>query len=323
MAARRQSKVTLKYKTKYRVRNWAAYEESLRRRGDITIWFDDDAVASWNAVASGRPGGQQEYSDLAIRTSLTLRSLFHLGLRQTEGFVGSLMRLMRLELSVPDHTTLSRRGRTVDVPSLPRKADGPIHLVIDSTGLKIVGGGQWNADKHGVSRNRRQWRKLHLGIDLGGFIVASALTNSSEDDGSVGVDLLGRLGAPVASFRADGAYDSRAVYAALDEVGMPGIDIAIPPRRTASSSGPSVGTWQQREAALLRIDEVGRRQWRKESGAHQQARAENGMGRFKQILGPRLRARSENGQRREAMIGVSILNRMTDLGMPESEAMRN
>jgi hypothetical protein len=162
-----------------------------------------------------------------------------------------------------------------------------------------------------------------LYADLGGFVVVLARTDSSEDDGSVGVDLLGRLGAPVASFRADGAYDSRAVYAALDEVGMPGIDIAIPPRRTASSSGPSVGTWQQREAALLRIDEVGRRQWRKESGAHQQARAENGMGRFKQILGPRLRSRSENGQRREAMIGVNILNRMTDLGMPESEAMRN
>ena len=113
MAARRQSKVTPKYKTKYRVRNWAAYEKSLCRRGDITVWFDDDAVASWNAAASGLPGGQQEYSDLAILTSLTLRSLFHLGLRQTEGFVGSLMRLMRLELSVPDHTTLSRRGRTV------------------------------------------------------------------------------------------------------------------------------------------------------------------------------------------------------------------
>ena len=155
MAARTKSKVTPKYKTKYRVRNWAAYEESLRRRGDITLWFDDDAIDSWNAVASGRPGGQLEYSDLAILTSLTLRSLFHLGLRQTEGFVGSLMRLMGLDLSVPahvdskvqlaplpslvriampvspkgpDHTTLSRRGRTIDVPSL---------LVIDSTGMAM------------------------------------------------------------------------------------------------------------------------------------------------------------------------------------------
>ena len=114
-----------------------------------------------------------------------------------------------------------------------------------------------------------------------------------------------------------------AVYAALTAVGIPGIDIAIPPRRTASSSGPSVGSWQQREAALLRIDEVGRRQWRKESGAHQQARAENGMYRFKQIVGARLRSRSPEAQRREAMIGVNILNRMTELGMPESRAVRS
>jgi len=137
------------------------------------------------------------------------------------------------------------------------------------------------------------------------------------------VELLGRLGAPVASFRADGAYDTRAVYAALDEVRMPGIDIAIPPRRTASASRPGAGTWRQREAALLRIDDVGRRRWRKESGANQQARAENGMYRFKQVLGPRLRSRSDEGQRREAMIGVNILNRMTELGMPESVAVRS
>ena len=207
MAARTKSKVTPKYKTKYRVRSWAGYEESLRRRGNITVWFDADAVRSWNAPPSGRSGGQKEYSDVAIETALTLRSLFHLGLRQTEGFVGSLIRLMGLELRVPDHTTLSRRGRTIDVRSLPRKGDGPLHLVIDSTGLKVVGG-------------------------------------------------------------------------------------------------------------------VGRRRWRKESGANQHARAENGMVRFKQILGARLRSRSEDGPRREAMIGVNILNRITELGMPESAAVR-
>ena len=191
-----------------------------------------DAVDSWNPPSSGRPGGQKEYSDVAIETALTLRSLFHHGLRQTEGFVDSLVRLMGLELCVPD-----------------------------------------------------QWRKLHLGIDLGGFIVVSALTARSEDDGCVGVELLGRLGAPVASFRADGAYDTRAVYAALDEVRAEQIDMAIPPRRTASSSRPGVGAWRQREAALRRINDVGRRQWRKESVAHQQARAENGMVRLKQIHG--------------------------------------
>ncbi|MCP4793876.1 MAG: transposase [Actinomycetia bacterium] len=137
------------------------------------------------------------------------------------------------------------------------------------------------------------------------------------------MDLLGRLVAPVASFRADGAYDTRAVYAALDEVCAEQIDIAIPPRQTAASSRPGVGTWRHREAALRRIDAVGRRRWRKESGANQQARAENGMYRFKQVLGPRLRSRSEEGQRKEAMIGVNILNRMTEFGMPESVAVRS
>jgi len=128
---------------------------------------------------SGRPGGQQQYSDLAVITALTLRSVFHLALRQTEGFVASLIRLMDLELATPDHSTLSRRGKTVEVPPMARLHTSPLHLVIDSTGLKIVGGGEWHAEKHGISKKRRQWRKLHLGMDLGGFIVVSAWTCSA------------------------------------------------------------------------------------------------------------------------------------------------
>jgi hypothetical protein len=294
----------------------------LRRRGDITVWFGEDAIGGWKPPASGRPGGQREYSDLAVVTALTLRSVFHLALRQTEGFVGSLIALMGLDLKSPDHTTLSRRGKIIEVPRIARNHAGPIHLVIDSTGLKIVGGGQWNADKHGDSKKRRQWRKLHLGIDVGGFIVVSALTDKGDDDGRIGVELIAALDSPVASFRGDGAYDTRPIYAALDRAGTKDIDIAIPPRRTASSSRPGGGTWQQREAALRRIDEVGRRQWRKESGAHQQARAENGMFRFKQIIGSRLRSRTLDGQRIETEIGIDILNRMTLLGTPNSEAVR-
>ena len=324
MAARTKSKVNPKYKTPYRVRNWRSYEESLRLRGDITVWFHEEAIAAWSPPSSGRPGGQREYSDLAILTALTLRAVFHLPLRQTEGFVASLIRLMDLDLETPDHTTLSRRGKTVEVPPIIRNHTGPLHLVIDSTGLKIIGGGQWNADKHGVSKKRRQWRKLHLGVDLGGFIVVSRLTTKGEDDGRIGVELLDELNAPVASFRADGAYDTRPIYAALDRVGAPEIDIAIPPRRTASSSpGPAAGTWQQREEALRRIDDVGRRQWRMESGAHQQARGENGMFRYKRIIGDRLRSRTPEGQRIEAVIGVAVLNRITLLGMPKSVAIRS
>jgi hypothetical protein len=176
MAARTKSKVTPKYKTKYRVKNWADYEAGLRKRGDITLWFDKDAIAAWNPSPSGRPGGQSRYSDLAIVTALTLRLVFHLPLRQTEGFVASLIRLMDLDLSTPDHTTLSRRNRTVEVPEFARKPDGPIHLAIHSTGLKMMGDGEWQAHKHQTSNKRRSWRKLHLGVDGEGFIVTSRPT---------------------------------------------------------------------------------------------------------------------------------------------------
>jgi len=185
MAARTKSKVSPKYKTKYRVRNWAVYDDVLRERGDITVWFDEKASFAWNAPPSGRPGGQRRYSNLAIVTALTLRTVFHLPLRQTEGFVASLIGLMGLGLKTPDHTTLSRRNRDVEIPHLPRGHDDALHLVIDSTGLKVLGDGEWQAHKHKTANKRRSWRKLHLGIDSDGCIVASALTDSGEDDASV------------------------------------------------------------------------------------------------------------------------------------------
>ncbi len=321
MAARTKSKVTPKYKTKYRVRNWPAYEDSLRKRGDITVWFDEDAAKAWNAPASGRPGGQQRYSDLAIVTSLTLRLVFHLPLRQTEGFVASIIRLMGLDLKTPDHTTLSRRNSTVDVPLLDKAHTGPIHLVIDSTGMKMVGDGEWHAHKHKTSNKRRSWRKLHLGVDRDGFIVASELTDSSVDDASVGVAMINEMEVAIARFAADGAYDTRAIYEALAASGEAGVTIVVPPKRTAASDPQAEGPWCQRNAAIERIAEVGRRQWRKESGAHQQARAENAMFRYKRIVGEGLRARKFEAQKREAAIAVNLLNRMTDLGTPESKVI--
>jgi hypothetical protein len=153
MAARTKTKVTPKYKTKYRVKNWAAYDIALRERGDITVWFDEEAICAWKAPPSGRPGGPRKYSDLAIVTTLTLRTVFHLPLRQTEGFVSSLIGLMGLALKTPDHTTLSRRSRDVEVPRFAQSA-GPLHFVIDSTGLKILGDGEWQAHKHKTSNQR-------------------------------------------------------------------------------------------------------------------------------------------------------------------------
>ena len=204
MAAGKSSRINRQYKTKYRIRNWREYERGLRSRGDVTIWLSEDAIAAWIPPKNGLCGGQRRYSNLAIRTALTLRVVFGLPLRQTEGFLDSLLSLMSRDLKAPDHTTLSRRNQIVVVPPLTRAHDGPIDLIVDSTGLKILGRGEWNAHKHKASKKRRDWRKLHIGVDAKGFIVAAELTASSRDDASTLPDLLAPLEVPIRRFTADG-----------------------------------------------------------------------------------------------------------------------
>ena len=321
MATRKSSRVNRKYKTKYRVRNWREYERGLRSRGDVTIWLSEEAIIAWTPPKNGLRGGQPRYSNLAILTALTLRVLFRLPLRQTEGFLDSLLGLMGLGLKAPDHTTLSRRSQTVEVPSLTRIHSGPISLVVDSTGLKILGSGEWNVHKYKASRKRRDWRKLHIGVDDEGFIVAARLTASSEDDASTLPDLLDQIEAPIRRFTADGAYDRRSIYDRVGAAGTEDVVIVIPPRRSAGSSNSANGPWAQREAALQRIRQVGRREWLNESGYRQQARVENGFFRYKSVLGGGLKAKSSIAQTKEAMIGCRILNRMVELGRPESYAV--
>ena len=216
MAAGKSSRVNRKYKTKYRIRNWREYERGLRSRGDVTIWLSEEAIAAWTPPKNGLRGGQRRYSNLAILTALTLRLVFRLPLRQTEGFLDSLLGLMGLGIKAPDHTTLSRRNQIVELPALTRAHDGPIHLIVDSTGLKILGSGEWSAHKYKASKKRRGWRKLHIGVDDEGFIVAAELTASSGDDASVVPDLLDQIVDPIRRFTADGAYDHRSLY---DRVG--------------------------------------------------------------------------------------------------------
>jgi hypothetical protein len=261
MTARTKSRITPKYKTKYKVNNWPEYEAALRKRGDVTVWFDEDAVDAWSAPATGRPGGQRRYSDLAIITVLTLRTVFHLPLRQAEGFLSSLIRLMDLDLKTPDHTTLSRRSATVEVPEFVRRGDQPIHLTIDSTGLKIMGNGEWHALKHKTSNKRRAWRKLHLAVDGVGFIIASELTESGVDDASVGVTFIDRVESAIERFTADGAYDTKAIYAALHEAASPVPNIVIPRRKTATVSEPPDDILLQRDAARCG-DREDRRGWK-------------------------------------------------------------
>ena len=184
-----KSRVHPEYKTKYRVQNWASYERALIGRGNITIWLSRAAIAAWKPEGPRTRGSPPTYSDLAIETALTLRLLFHLPLRQAEGFLTSLFHLMGLDLRSPDHTTLSRRGQHLNLTlrRVPRRA--ALHLFIDSTGLSMVGEGEWAAAKHG-RRGRRGWKKLHLGVDHAGVIVAQALTDAAVDDASTGIDLI-------------------------------------------------------------------------------------------------------------------------------------
>ena len=195
------------HKTRYRVQYWPEYERGLVRRGDITVWLSPKAIAAWSLREGGRPGGQRRFSDLAIETTLTLRLVFGLPLRQAEGFLCSLFGLRGLDLPVPDHTALSRRGKGLGVRLRSSSGTGPIHLIVDSTGLSFVGEGEWAAAKHG-GKGRRGWRKLHLVGDAAGVIVAQSLTDGSADDAGEGIKLLQSVGRKVRSFTGDGAYDS-------------------------------------------------------------------------------------------------------------------
>jgi hypothetical protein len=317
MAARTKSKVTPKYKTKYHVRNWPEYDRALAKRGDITVWFDEDVIETWTPLRTGRRGGQRRYSNLAILTALTLRVVFHLPLRQTEGFLNSILRLMDLHLTSPDHTTLSRRNRDVNVPRPNRVHDGPIHLIVDSTGLKILGDGEWHRHKHKTS-TRRGWRKLHLGVDAEGFIVASQLTENGVDDASQVVNLRDQVEQEVATFTADGAYDKLKVYDALCCQRNGAIKIVIPPQKDAALSRARDRAAHLRNENVRTIRRLGRQRWRKESGYFQQGRAENTFFRYKRVFGGALRAIDFGSQRREALIGCNVLNRMAELGMPAS-----
>ncbi len=213
---------------------------------------------------------------------MTLRVVFGLPLCQTDGFLDSLLSLM---------------------------------------GLKILGSGEWSAHKYKTAKKSRDWRKLHIGVDEEGFIVAAELTASSGDDASTVPSLLDQIEVPIRRFTADGAYDHRSIYERVGAAGTKDVVIVIPARRCAVSAGPTHGPWALREAALERIRKVGRRAWQKESGYRQQAGVENGFFRYKSVLGGGLQARNRDAQKREAMIGCHILNRMAELGRPKSYAV--
>ena len=305
-------------KAVYHIRNWKEYDRALVERGSLTMWVSDEVQQAWRYRGPAQRGAQFEYSDQAIECALTVREVFQLSQRATEGFLRSLFQLLEVDLPVPDHTTLSRRGQTLTV-RLPKRARGILHLVMDSSGLKVYGEGEWKVRQHGYSQ-RRTWRKIHLTVDAGSSeIQATVLTENSTHDAEVAADLLAQVERPAASVGADGAYDRATVYAAI-EAHSPEAVVNIPPRRDAKihQHGNSAQPPLKRDENLRYIRQHGRRRWKQDCGYHRRSLAETALFRLKTVFGDHVSNRRLESQRTQAMLRAAALNRMTHLGMPQS-----
>lgn len=307
-------------KMKFKVTSWAEYEAGLRRRGSMTLWISPEAMSSSQPPKRTTRGGQPRYSDLAIETALTLGLVFGLRLRQTEGFLASVLKLMGLDLAVPDHTTLSRRASKPRAPNkrqVSRLADkAPVHVLIDSTGLQIYGAGQWLEEKHGA-KSRRNWRKLHLALDAdSGDVIAQVMTDQDVGDPSQVEPLLDQIDMPIHQFTADGAYDGEPTYDAVVKHST-GAAVVIPPRSNASERQHDDLT-NQRNQHIAAIDADGRSKWQVATGYGKRSLVETAIGRYKSIIGRRLRARSFAPQQTEVAIGCAVLNRMLACARPKS-----
>ena len=303
---------------RYKTSNWPEYNAALCRRGSLTIWFDPSM--QWEAEPNGRHGCQQKFSDCAIQTCLMLKVLFRLPLRQTTGLVASLLELVGLNWDVPNFSTLSRRMKTLEVDLPKPTSSDPLHLLIDSTGIKVEGEGEWIRRKHGASR-KRIWRKIHIGIDGGALAIrAIEVTNSSVGDAPVLPDLLGQIpeNQEIASVTADGAYDTRGCR---DAIASRGADTIIPPRRNARAWKPNTSGAIERNEALRSIKHLGRALWKKWSGYHRRSLVETKMHCIK-LLGEGIMAIDFDRQINEIKARAVVLNTFTQLGTPNTQRVR-
>ena len=299
----------------YRTTNWRSYNAALKQRGSLLIWFDPETV--WLAVPSGKRGRSATFTDAAIQACLTLKALFGLPLRQTTGLVASLLELAGLDWPVPDFSTLCRRQQGLSVAIPYRPSSGALHLLIDSTGIKAEGEGEWFAKKHGPSKPR-QWRKVHLGIDADTLeIRAIEVTGSRVGDAPILPELLAQIPAdqPIDKVSADGAYDTRACHAAIAARSACAV---IPARKNARPWLETTPGAQARNEILRATRRLGRTIWRRWSGYHRRSLVETKMRCFK-LLGERVMARNFDSQVAELQIRAAILNRFTALGTPQTQ----
>lgn len=310
-----------KTKQQYRLRNWSQYNKALVERGSLTVWISEDVLSAWHHTArTGKRGKPVEYSDTAILCMATLEEVYGLPLRATQGLTRSLIKLLGVELSVPDYTTLCRRRRALEI-ALPRlRKREPVHLVVDSTGVKVYGEGEWKVRQHGWTR-RRTWRKLHVGVDEAtGEIKAAAVSTNNYGDGQLLADLVEQVEEELSQVTGDGGYDDRQCY---EVIAARGARAVIPPQQGARiwEHGNLKAARHDRDENLRGIRRHGRAKWKRESGYHRRSLAETTMFRLKMIFGERVGARSFEGQAAQMLMRCAVLNRMTHLGMPDSYAV--
>jgi hypothetical protein len=302
---------------KYKTTNWADYSASLKARGSLTVWLDKDM--QWYATVSGKRGRQRTFSDAAIQFCLSIKCLFGLALRQSLGLVESLLRLAGLDWRVPDFSTVCRRQKDLSVKLPYRPSTTALDLLVDSTGIKFLGEGEWKCKKHGAEY-RRQWRKVHLAIDARTLdIRAIEVTDNGTGDAPMLPELLSQIppDEPIASVGGDGAYDTKACHAAI---ALRNAQAIIPPRKNARAwKGTQAGA-SSRNEALRACQRLGRRIWKKWSGYHRRSLVETKMNCFKR-LGERVMARTFERQVTELHIRVALLNRFSQLGRPVTVAL--
>ena len=311
-----------KKKDKYRIRNWRQYNQSLVNRGSITFWFDEAAIARWYSVErSDKPGRPETYSDDAIRCGLVIKAVFRTALRALQGFIGSIIKILGLDLVCPHYSVFSRRAKGLQIPMRRLLKPGEkLNVVFDSTGLKVFGEGEWKVRKHGYSK-RRTWRKVHVGMCVdSGQVVVSAMTSNNVNDDEAMIHMMGALeGVRLGDVLGDGAYDTVDCREAVYDLGGRAV---IPPDKNATEQKRGrIPALKERDEAIRRIQELGdegRSLWKKEVGYHRRSRVETLMFRYKTILGERLTARRRWTQATEVSIKLDALNRMTELGMPQS-----
>jgi IS5 family transposase len=284
----------------------------------LTLWITEEVVQTWHTTEpENKRGHPRTYTDTAIATMATLQEIYHLGLRQTEGLMDSIAELLHLEVAVPDYSTLSRRRATLEVTLARVRGREARHVVVDSTGVKVFGEGEWKVRQHGYTY-RRTWRKIHLGVDeASGEVVAAVVTTNNYHDSQILPDLLDQVEEEINQVSGDGAYDRRSCYEAIRARHA---RATIPPQRNAKiwQHGNTKAERLARDENLRRIRQVGRAAWKRECGYHRRSLAETTMFRLKTIFGERVTARGFAGQAAQLLIRCATLNRMTQLGRPDS-----